>query len=409
MTLLFGRSLLKFATVLSVGTALCASPSYAEVLYKIPKTFDANGTIYTNLEGFYLAIGDYRNFQIFSGDNRNLYLGCDSIKEQTQDGVNVWGGGAPRYECNTGTPFTCADLYGKAAYGNKLPRDSARLNELTPFKPVSHVARYWYNQDKTRNVTAININFFDTDVFPNRPTGWNTIFQEACGLNLGNYKGNATSAVMSNYNDVEVTNGSNDQNFGSIVFRTDGTIVPYDYTSNPGTYLANSNRTAVAGVWLRYNGTNRAKSNGSIPEFVRLNWDEKVARTAIGYNPTTYDMKVLVVQGGKGGAGITAPDIRNFFIQADYPYLMLLDGGGSSQLASTLPWSRVGTRDTSGGRANCLQQDSDFIVTCSLKGNTVNSALVSHWDSTYKSADPSNSSNVLVDRRVPQALIIRAK
>ncbi|MBU6248233.1 MAG: phosphodiester glycosidase family protein, partial [Xanthomonadaceae bacterium] len=379
---------------------------------------EGGGTFY-NLEGFELDIPDFRNYKIFSGDNRKFPLNCDSIEYNYVNGAKVWGGASPRNQCLNGKVYHCGDLYGQAAYGNVLPASPSRLSKLVPFKPVSHVTRYYAQLDRPHDITGININFFDTRPFLGRPSGWQSIFQEACGLNLGSYKGNVSNGWMGHWGDVEVTGGQPDEHFGTLGFNSDGSLEIADYYRNPdSTFDTLQNKrpiTAVSGVWIRYAGQPRLKNDRSIPKFVAANWDSPVARTAIGFATEAipaidrYKMRIVVIQSGKAGAGVTVEDLRRFFPSGSFDFVMLLDGGGSSQLASTMMWKPLQNSYTTPGRELCLPQDTPTIKTCSLMGNTVPKSVVAHWDQSYKEPDIKNPNNVLIDRRVPQSLMIESR
>lgn len=388
-------SLMRNVAVVSATALFATLPAvdaYAQQmqLLKLPKQFDTGSGTYSNLEGFVVVIPDYNMITKTVPDLEAFTVNCDAIHTSMPQ----------RATCNSGTTYTCSSLYTPSSF-----KPAARLNELVPAKPVQSYANFYSVNNPTKKVVAINLGFFDTRPFQNRSANqneWKPIYQEACALNLGTYKPQNISQYVSNFGDRQVkSDGSLDKPFGTLVFRASGGVTS-SLDTNLEVEIA-SGDLALNGVWLRRAGTNYSNTAASIPAFVQEKADSKVGRTVIGLNGTTRRMKVLVVQGGPGGnTGISIDDARKFFDNT-YTHVLLLDGSGSSQLAANFAYSRINNLDTSAGRTNCI---FSTVVSCTKRGDSVNSSFVSHWDAKFKLGDATIPGNMLVDRWTPNVLVL---
>ena len=278
-------------------------------------------------------------------------------------------------------------------------------------------------------VIAINSNFFNTKAFENRSTDdateWKPIFQEACGLNLGTFRsmtpnGDSTFDIVKSggFANVETSGegrfgtGTADKPFGTLAFKG-------VYSAAHGTRLETSmdsliedNWPAMAGVWIKYNGTTYGSKASHIPAFVLANWDKTVGRTAIGISSTSKAVRIVVIQPGAAEAktgGVSVPTLQKMF-SSTFDSVLLLDGGGSSSLAASFPASTITGATTTTGRpgSDCL---FSLVKTCTKRGNYVSSWAVRHWrgedgtDDTYMVPGPDDNTKV-VDRWIPNAFIL---
>lgn len=181
----------------------------------------------------------------------------------------------------------------------------------------------------------------------------------------------------------------------------------------------------VPSVWVRWEGTNIAASNSDVPQFVENKWSSAVGRTAIGFNPNTLAMRIIVIQPGQGtnkqdcyfvsdttkcvayepnaGTGVTVDQVRNLIgTGSAYPYVLLLDGSGSSQLAATKA-PTPGAAATTKGRSDCLWG----LSTCTSRGDSVANSFVSHLSAGYRTRkNPQDNTKTLVDRPNPTVLLL---
>jgi hypothetical protein len=392
---------------LALAMAAIGTPASAQVnvvLDKFPTSYTSAGKTFVNLEGYVINIADYRYLNFANTDMKEMTVRCDFIHPST---VNLNGGNL-RTKCNNGTPYKCRDLYTNTAY----KKDDYTSNRMVPSMPVS----FWVTKKKlaepSMDFVGFNAGFFNTNPLPGRDTSesfWIATYQETCGYTHGSFKRDNTgiSDSYSRFGDVEITNGVPEKPLGALRFRkisNQWNLTVLTGNQDSGTQFGD---VVVPGVWVR-NGTDVLKTNGDVPDWVEAKWDSAVARTILGYNPDTQDMRIVVVQGGRNGvgSGLTVDDARKLVgSQAAYPQVLLLDGSGSTQLASTKASTLNGSQSNK-RRTDCLW--SAQIKECSLRGDSVSTSFVSHWDAGFRSVkDPNNFTKTLVDRPVPAVLVLR--
>jgi hypothetical protein len=414
---------------IAVMTVTSAAPAIAQdnfVLNKFPKTYVKDGTTYSNLEGYVLNVPDYAKLVIRNPDLTDEVVRCDAIHPS----LKTNGGASRRTQCTGGSAFNCYGLY----YNTPQQPSSYDINRMIPNQPVA----YWVNKMKiaepSKNFVGVNLGFFNLQPLAGRSTDdsqWKPIYQETCGRTLGTYKrAGTTTSWYSDYNDVEkLSSGGNDQYFGSLIFTNataaDDTYLSYSkLTSTNIKPLISSSEVVVPGVWVRYNGSNIGATDSGVPQFVEAKWSSKVGRTAIGFNPDNRQMRIIVIQPGQGtskqdcyyvadvitcvpyepnaGRGVTVDEVRNLIgTGSAYPYVLLLDGSGSSQLASTKDY--VADSNATKGRTDCLWS----LATCTSRGDSVTSSFVSHLAAGYRTRkNPQDSTKTLVDRPNPTVLLL---
>lgn len=385
------------ASCVALTAASVTQEAYAQsgfTLNKIPSSWTTGGKLFTNVEGYILDIADYNNVHVEAPNLETYYLSCWSMSDS-----------ADFYEeynaCNDGIRnYTCADLYQ-----NSQHRPS-RYADLVPALPVTAWAAV-YDRDKPgKKAVSFNLGFFETDPFPNRSTNQNQfkpIYQEPCALNLGTYRPDAGNAdFVSRYSNREVTNGVTDRPFGTLRFKGGGSGGLGRRTTQDMDSLIVAGDLGINGVWIRYNGTNTSTSTW--PQFVIDKQNSAVGRTAIGIDPVTDKMRVVVIQPSRnaGNTGATIDDIRRFFLASTYPNVLLLDGSGSSQMAMNFNAS-TSLGATTTGRSSC---DYTGVSECALYGDSVEKSFVDHYHPAFRQQDPNNAANYLIDRPVPNVMVV---
>lgn len=367
-------------------------------LKEIDSIFYSENSSYQYLvgkKGYILDIEDASQLNIIIPDGINEKVPCHNIHPSLE--ADSYGDSdTERGMCFNGHRSKCSNLYQNSASSIVPPRS----HQLVPYTTVMDEVNKFVNEYDPSNllkVVATNINFFDVRSFPGREhQDWQPIFQQACGLNLGQIR-SESGEVLSGYDDVHLYNGSPDKKLGTTVFQKGAGFISMD----EGTNQWYENDIAFSGVFIRYDFRDRNKDHRRIPSFVREKWSSRVGRTAIGYNGRTGKTRVVVVQPGPGKTGVSVDDVRHFFKNDDFSNVMLLDGGGSSQLASNFRPTNHGSNNYE-PRTECIYQN---VEVCTIKGNTINNKYVSHWDSSFKEPDPNKDGNQLVDRKIPSVLI----
>jgi hypothetical protein len=297
---------------------------------------------------------------------------------------------------------TCSKLYGLD--GDYASHSPSRYTDLVPMKPVADYVHRYKFRNPSKTVIGINLGFFeagDEDNFPNRPSNWKALYQEACGLNLGSYRSNEDNLLYSMYSDKEqLPGGGLDEPFGTYTQSSAGTWSiskrrDIDHHYDPGDF-------GFPGTYLRYGGNDTPETKW--PNLVTKNKDKVVARTAYAFNNGDKTFKFLVVQGGRRGGndGMTLAHIKSFFPSTEFGYVMLLDGSGSSQMASSI----MPTGNSTPNRTDC--NGKYRVAACSMRGDNVEGQYVSHWDSDTKEATHFENGKQYydVDRRTPNVLIM---
>jgi hypothetical protein len=384
-------------------------------LWQIPRNYALNGFTYPNLEGYVVNIQDYRNLQILAKNLITHTLPCEIIHPST---VNT-GGASKRDSCYSGYSYTCDNLYSNTAYNP----GTLERKRMVPNLPVS----YWVNEAKknntSKNYIGLNLGFFNTKPLQGRSfdeARWKPIYEEACGRTMGVHRrinGGTTNpdTWYSQYSDLEqlpdAPNGIDDQNFGAL-WKANGYEVHHDElaTSNPPSSTFNNAHFAFSGVYVRWNGSNKNKTHSYVPQFVQDKWDSVVGRTAVGFNTSTKKMRFVVIQPGRdaNGTGASVPTIRDLVGSTTaYPYVMLLDGSGSSQLASTTAAQTVPQDQYLSKRTDCGHQHNGqanrHIRSCSDYGDRVGYMFVDHQSNEYKKS--AGGGNFYVDRPVPAVIV----
>jgi len=395
------RSILK--SVMAAGLVLTLSPLTGEAhaqngfsLQKIPTSYTIGGKTFTNVEGYILDITDYQNVNIEVPNLESYYVRCDSMHP---DGFSQ-----ERSNCFAGTNYTCASLYQNSS------NRPARYADLVPMLPATNWASRYHVDNPGKDVVAFNLGFFETDPFPGRSTNqnlWKPIYQEACMTNLGTLRPDDDNAnFVSRYTDREVTNGQTDRPFGTLRFKSGGSGGLGRRLNTDMDSVIVAGDIAINGVWIRYNGSDT--STNTWPQFVIDKQNSAVGRTAIGIDPATDRMRVVVIQPsrGAGNAGASIGDMKRFFNASTFPNVMLLDGSGSSQMASNFRASTSLGSVVTQPRTSCQFVG---VQECTLHGDSVEKAFVSHYNDIFHPQDPNNASNYLVDRRVPNVMVIWEK
>ncbi|MEM8926410.1 MAG: hypothetical protein AAGD35_23135 [Actinomycetota bacterium] len=355
-----------------------------------------------NRAGIELKIRDYTKVEFDVPDLRRSQIDCDFINADA-------GFSEQRQQCLNGKKFTCASLYGTTS--RDVP--DFRYSDLVPSKPVAaHVADKAAVVPKDTEVVGINLGFFDTARFGNRPNGFVSMIEEPCVANLGTLNSNApgTPAVSSYFDREKGADLGNP--FGTMIIQQNGDI---DITTraNFDDFVGNRD-LAFSGVWIRRNSGDIAKTARSVPDFVEEKWGSSVGRTAIALNTRTKAMAILVVQPGtvKGftrfGKGATVDDLQSWYDRKTYPDLLLLDGSGSSQWASNFGIS-YNKKPAEGFfsmpvRTNCYYM---FVINCSYRTMAVPKDKVDHY-SPRRTLPQVNTGGqkMLTDRNVGSALLI---
>ncbi|WP_157757230.1 phosphodiester glycosidase family protein [Pseudoalteromonas piscicida] len=383
---------------LSLGVSLCiglisTTAFSANIdLFKLDQNHNTtDGTSFKNLEGFLLVIKDTRKVKFTIPKLGEFDVACDSLDNSFS---------TARQFCVSGIGLTCKQVYN---FQNGIYKPTSRSDDLVPMKPVINYVNHYHNKNTNKKVVGINLGFFDLTPFPNRSTNqsvWKPLYQEACGLNLGTLYSNENKKYYSHFGDKEkLPSGVDDAPFSTLIIHSNGDLDDSKrFDIEP---RIKSKSLAFSGVLLRRNGVDRGEIY--LPKFVQDKASSAVARTAVGYKIGEYKMKFLVVQGGRasGAKGLTIDDVKKFFAVSDgYDSVMLLDGSGSSQLAANFSASTIQSPTTT-GRTNCIHKN---VKTCTLKGDVVGNAYVSHWNSKYKT--PYGNYNSSVDRRTPNVLLV---
>lgn len=402
----------RFLYALSAAALIVASPLSAAdmTLVKYPTVLVKADTTFRDLEGYQVDIPDMNLVDFIVPNLDGAYLMCASIHPSFKDGAD-----SARALCDSREQsYTCSGLYNI----DTRFKPATRSNDLVPFMPIHKWVSTYSKYYPTQNVIAINNNFFNTKAFPNRSTNtdaWKPIFMEACGLNLGTFKETNASYLLGEYSHAETSGsgaygtGTADKKFGTVAFDSFGLAgITKVSTATTDSNLP-STTGAISGVMIRHHiEGNFAKTAVHIPAFVAANWDKTVARTAVGFSATAgQKMRIVVIQPGAANAatkGVTVDQLQKFFPATDFRYVMLLDGGGSAQLAANFAHTNTHLA-TSPARVapDCLYAE---VQTCTARGNYVDSFAVAHW-SAYLKKDGPTSDKKLVDRWVPQVLIIK--
>jgi hypothetical protein len=387
-------------TFLTLGMIAAQAPSAAVAatrLQKIPLSYTTGGKTFSNVEGFLVDIDNYEAVRKTVPNHYQENIPCSGIDPSF---------GSARYGCfNQYQTYTCTQLYQNSIY-----KPAVRSEQLVPLNNIQSRMNNFTASNPGKKIIAINMGFFDTRAFPNRSTDdnvWKPLFQEACMVNLGTYRSPSnTSGFYGNYNNRETkSDGTPDGPFGTLRFKAAGGT-GRSLNGNIDSLIVQGD-LGMNGVWLRFNGTDYTASGTTFPAFVKEKAASVVGRTAIGFSTATKKMRILVVQPGRDPArtGLAIEDVRKFFVAADYPEVLLLDGSGSSQLAANFAWQTINGAATSPGRTACLNVET---ITCSLQGDSVPKQFVANWSAKFKTQDPLVPGNDLVDRRISNALILIA-
>lgn len=391
-------------TATAIAASTVALPAFADITFtKIPATYITDGKAFNNVEGYIVDIKNYRDLKYrVPPDIEDLQVKCDTI-----DGPE-WQ--QARNQCFGGKVFTCASLYQYAPgkFSKFSPDTGDKYNRLVPIKPASaYVDTYKRHRVPNKEIFAINLGFFNTDPFPNRPTDetqWRGIYNEPCAYNFGSLKPYQNNEWLSEHDDQKPYNGQTDRAFDTLIIEKSNNSIDFiaSQWDSDIDRDADYNDTVLNGVFLRFD--TRRIGVQDLPEFVQDKKDSKVGRTAIGWNAYTKETRILVIQPGKGNPdlkGADIGDVRKFFPPQKFGHVMLLDGAGSAQLASTRVSRNIGPQFEP--RRDC--QGYSKVKECSLRGDSAPKNLVDHYSSASFAPDPNNPNNYLVDRRVPNVLV----
>jgi len=393
------------------ASAWVMSPAVAQAqdnvqLYRIPKNYLLNGVTYPNLEGHVINIANVDNLVLKNPPLLSEKVLCARIHPDTES----LAGQNKRTACTNGTTYTCKQLYSDTIHNSGV----ADLDRMVPNMPI----HYWVNEAKGANTAkdyiGLNLGFFNTRQLPGRDpsdTAWKPIYQETCGRTLGPLKREGANALSQWYSRAfhveKKADGTSDQYFGALRITpgspSGGIGADQLATTTPSAYDAD---LVFSGVFIRWNQANLAQTHQNIPDFVEEKWDSVVGRTAVGFNYQTKKVRFVVIQNGRDGIGqgASVDTIRNLVGSAtEYPYVMLLDGSGSSQLATSKTALTATGAQYIARRADCLFR-TQYVKDCSDWGDLVGPKFVSHWGSTYYKAN-GTTGNVFVDRPVPSFIV----
>ncbi|MEM8923351.1 MAG: phosphodiester glycosidase family protein [Actinomycetota bacterium] len=342
-----------------------------------------------NYQGMYAYFKDWSKQNFVVPDMRNNRLECDMIEPTAFF--------TERNRCLDGKRMTCSSLY----QGSKIK--SGRLKDLVPSRPVASYA----NQTSVRtnkDVIAINTSFFNTEPFAGRGKNWVPMIQEPCQVMLGSTKSNLDKKLLGTYGDRETFNGKKDRVFGSLMLKANGKM-RLETTGNQDA-LAGPRDLLINGAWVRRNGRSiNPENSSSLPKFVEEKFDSRVGRTAIGVNPKTNELAIVVIQPGVRGAfkgdGASARHIREMFETSRFPDVLLLDGSGSSQFATN--FKLRGEESAPVPRSACLYPT---LYSCSHRTMSVDKGKVESQNPSRFVQDPNAPNKFLSDRNVAGALVI---
>jgi hypothetical protein len=388
-------------SMVSVTTAFAQNIS----VQKFPIQFTLHGINFNGLEGHYIHIDDYKILKFANPNMQLTNVFCKNIHPSTVD----YGGVSKRANClNSGVKYTCSGLYNNT---NIYP-GYTDIQRMVPNMPIQTWVAKKKQHHPEKDFFAINLGFFNTRPLPGRPTNqnqWKPIYQESCGRGLGTYKREYAfnDQWYSSYNNREIkSDGSQDKPFGTVIFKKESNNEYETYLS----HSANADHQialgdfAFSGVFVQWDNTRYTKTTHHIPDFVEDKWDALVGRTAVGFNQDTKEMGLVVIQPGRNGVGegFSVDDVLDLF--QHFPHVMLLDGSGSSQFASSKEEDNLddGNQYTP-GRTSCIHGAIDA---CSIQGDSVENSFVSHKAAKYLTPDPQNSGKSLIDRPNPTIMLI---
>lgn len=261
-----------------------------------------------------------------------------------------------------------------------------------------------------KHALAVNLGFFETDSFTNRPAegpNWKGIYQEPCTTIAGTYSADGVN-FSGKWKDRHWDKGKPDKSLATMAFTPEGILYSEAYDDKVESYIRPGEKV-FAGVLIRRLGADISRDSGEWPQFVIDKADSVVGRTAIGFDWGD-QVKIVVVQAGNGGTstvskGASIETVRNMFKKEDYPYVFLLDGSGSSQMATSLPPSPLPGSKYRRVRTGCITTE---VAVCSWWGDTAKNNLVSHYDAQWTPANTESSAtdDSWVDRRAPAFLVL---
>lgn len=354
----------------------------------------------SNVTGFIAVVTDITKVKV-NLTNPSSNIECDGLLDATN-----------RATCNkakdTSLPDDCIDYYGIGkSLSQYVPANRSRF-QLIPNQNAIQVAADVKTSGK--DVIAFNLGFFSVKPHENRDTNENNfkpIYQEACSVVLGTYShdGNFFSGRWENTETL--SGGGADKNFATIVIRPGYKIGQSIGESNADSGIQ-SGDIAFSGVYLREDGADVTASSGRWPQFVFDKRNSVVGRTAIGIGVDGKTLKIVVVQNGNGGTNTSGANIatmRNMFKSSDFPDVLLLDGSGSSQFATSLPLDVVSPVVAGRTRTNCVTTE---VTACTWYGDTAKLPFIEQYLSQWR---PANSETAAtddrwVDRRVSPMMVI---
>ncbi len=403
LTLLFCAS-----TLATIPTSPTMAQSAAGVrLFALPIDYTVAGQHYYNHHGYAVNIDNYTKLKIFVPDLRSKIVECSRIKD-----VYSESGYGRRSSCFDGVKYTCQSLYEKSPLAN------TSVKKYVPNRTVMEWANEYKNQRPGSDFIAINAAFFNLKPLPSRPKSdsvWKPIYQEACGRTIGTYKSGQTNWIYSPHRAPLRKDGVRDVPFGAIHIDVENGSLRLDYG---GTITPAYSDLSIPGVFIRRNGVAIQKSNAIVPELTEDKWDSVVGRTAVGINTVTKKMRIVVIQPGQKryssppsgwkmeSNGASVDTIRNLVgSSSDYPDVLLLDGSGSSQLASTkLQENGVSDRNLILRGESC---DFGTVRACTTHGDSVEYKFIQHL--SYRDRDQqdySRSGQYFIDRPSPAVVMI---
>jgi hypothetical protein len=411
--LMKNRLLITVFTVITLASnGITSAKAQNVTAYNIPTVLFENNYYLVDGSGIVINITDYKKLKFANPKANAAIVDCDLITGGLRDATSNT---LQRTRCEKGTKFTCDTLYNNEVVTTVADRDRARM---IPNRPVA----YWVNKAKVARPSVdfigVNTGFFETDRLIGRSAdsdAWKPLYQEACGRTFGTSKTEGAEVWNSANSDVEVTNGKKDKPFGTILFhKWDANGGGDRVTLSKSGSIDNSvtwDDFAMNGVFVRWNGIDEdIQSSATIPDFVKEKASSKVGRTILGINPTTGRMRIMVFQPGRniGYTGIDVNGARQLMgNKYQYPYVLLLDGSGSSQYASTSPAKRDDDYQYATPRPNCSwdSQTGGTIDECSHYGDIVDDLNVSHLSPGYRETNGPTPGTTRVDRPVPSFMI----
>lgn len=385
-----------------VTTQAAAKFTDQVTVWRIPSTYTAGEVVLKNLTGLIAVVEDITKVKV-NVTSSSSYVECEGIypspaRNNCFDAAGV------------GWRFNCATMYGPGSWLARYQDPRGRpYTDLMPTQNAIQVAAD--SITSTQHALAINLGFFETQSFTNRPAegpDWKGTYQESCSTIAGVHTADGVT-FTGKWKNRHYNGGRPDKPLTTLIVAPSGVLYLYHDNEDAEKWVRKGDR-AFSGVMIRRLGVDISRDSGEWPQFVINKADAVVGRTAIGFSPTGKFVKIVVIQAGNGVTrtdvkGATIGTVRNMFKKSDYPYVFLLDGSGSSQMATSLPPRTDSGIVKARIRTDCVTTE---VKTCSWWGDTVTDKFVSHYHSQWTPANNETlaTGDSWVDRRSPAMLVL---